>query len=124
MSVPTQATYTAAALIPAHTGLLAQINGGSLKLRDANDALLATLALGNPAGSVNGATGVLTLLAASGAVTAGGSAAYGEICDPGGAVLLALPASSSSVAVPGRLAINSTTLIAGAAVNLLPSTLG
>jgi hypothetical protein len=124
MSVPTAATYSAAALIPANTGLLSQLNGGTLKLRNAADALLATLTLPNPAGTVNGTTGVLTLSTVAGTVATEGTAAYGEFCQSDGTVILSIPTIASAIAVSGRLALNTLTLIQGADITLLPGTLG
>lgn len=130
MTVPTVATYSAAAKIAAHTALKDVIDSGSgaglIRIRDAADVLLATATLSDPCGSVNGTTGQLTLSIASGdsSADATGTAAYGEICDSDGDVHLALPAQTGTTAVSGKLVLNSLIIIATLPVSILSATIG
>lgn len=130
MTVPTVATYSAAAKIAAHTALKDVIDSGSgaglIRIRDAADVLLATATLSDPCGSVNGTTGQLTLSIASGDASADatGTAAYGEICDSDGDVHLALPAQAGTAAVSGKIVINSLSIIATLPVSILSATIG
>ena len=130
MTVPTVATYSAAAKIAAHTALKDVIDSGSgaglIRIRDAADVLLATATLSDPCGSVNGTTGQLTLSIASGdsSADATGTAAYGEICDSDGDVHLALPVQTGTTAVSGKLVLNSLSIIASLPVSILSATIG
>ena len=129
MPAPSGAEYSAAALVAAQTALLALIDTGSgngtIKIRTSADALLATINLTDPAGTVNGTTGQLTLTAASTPnASATGTAAYGEICDVAGAVVLAMPASAGSSPVSGEIVINTLSLVSGTPVELLSATIG
>ncbi len=130
MAVPTVATYSAAALVAAHTSFKNLIDagsaGGSIKIRDASDVLLAQVPLSDPCGSVNGTTGQLTF-SISGPDTsadASGTAAYGEFCDSDGTVHLSLPTQAGTVAVSGKLVINTLSIIAGGPVGIVTATIG
>lgn len=130
MTVPTVATYSAQALIDAHTALLALFDAGSgaakLKMRDASDALLWERDLDDPAGTVNGTTGQLTL-AWSGddpAATTGGTPAYVEITDSDDNVHLSLPVAQGVAALSGYAVLNSLTVVAGVPVAVLLGTIG
>ena len=129
MTVPTVATYSAAALVAAHTSFKDLIDigtAGSIKIRDASDVLLAQVPLSDPCGTVNGTTGQLTF-SISGPDTsadASGTAAYGEFCDSSGTVHLSLPAQSGTVAVSGKLVLNTLSIIAGGPVAVLSATIG
>ena len=65
MPAPVSATYSAAALVAANTSFLdlidAETGAGSIAIRSAADVLLAEIMLTDPAGTVNGTTGQLTL---------------------------------------------------------------
>lgn len=130
MPVPSAYTYSAAALVAAHTAfrdlLDAKTGNATIKIRDASDVLLATITLADPCGTVNGTTGQLTLdiYAREEAADAGGEAAYGEICDGAGAVHLALPTQQGSAAVSGKLVMNTLTVVEGAPVEVLSATIG
>ena len=130
MAVPTVATYSAAALVAAHTAFKdlidAGIAGGSIKIRDAADVLLATVPLTDPCGTVNPATGQLTITMAGRdeSADATGTAAYGEFCDSNGLVHLSLPAQAGSAAVSGKIVINSLSIVAGGPVEVLSATVG
>ena len=130
MAVPTVATYSAAALVAAHTAFKnlidAGIAGGSIQIRDAADVLLATVPLTDPCGTVNPTTGQLTITMAGRdeSADATGTAAYGEFCDSAGLVHLSLPAQAGSAAVSGKIVINSLSIVAGGPVEVLSATVG
>jgi hypothetical protein len=130
MAVPSVATYSAAALVAAHTSFKDLIDagtaGGSIKIRDAADVLLAQIPLTDPCGTVNGTTGQLTITLAGRdeSADAAGEPAYGELCDSNGVVHLSLPAQVGSVAVSGKLVINTATIVAGGPVEVLSAVIG
>ena len=130
MTVPTVATYSAAALVAAHTSFKNLIDAGtgagSIKIRDAADVLLSQVALLDPCGTVNGTTGQLVFAIAGpdASADAGGTAAYGEFCDSDGLVHLALPAQQNVVAVSGYITLNTLTIVAGGPVDVLTATVG
>ena len=130
MTVPSVATYSAAALVAAHTSFKTLIDAGSgagsIKIRDASDVLLAQVPLSDPCGTVNGTTGQLTFSIAGPdtSADASGTAAYGEFCDSDGVVHLSLPAQAGSSAVSGKLVINTLAIIAGGPVGVASATIG
>ena len=130
MTVPTVATYSAAALIAAHTTFKTLVDAaataGMVRIRSAADVLLAEIPLTDPCGSVNGTTGQLTLTPAGAddSANATGTAAYGEICDGDGTVLLALPAAVGGSAVAGYIVLNTLSIVASGQVSAISVTLG
>lgn len=129
MPAPASATYSAQAKIDAHTAFLALIDSGtagSIKTYDNSDVLLVTHTLTDPAGTVNGTTGQLTLTPAAASVNAAasGTAAYSTVCNSAGTVHLALPAQQGTVAVSGKMVLNSLTIVAGQPVEILSATIG
>ncbi|MFA5388060.1 MAG: hypothetical protein WC322_06800 [Candidatus Paceibacterota bacterium] len=130
MPAPSVATYSVAALVAAHTAFLnlidAGVAAGSIKIRDAADVLLAQIPLTDPCGTVNGATGQLTITPSGRdeSADAAGTAAYGEFCDSAGLVHLALPTQAGLVAVSGKLVMNTLTVVAGGPVEVLSATVG
>lgn len=130
MPAPATATYSAAALVAAHTAFKDLIDAGSgagsIKIRDAADVLLAQIPLTDPCGTVNGTTGQLTLTpsARDESADATGTAAYGEFCDSAGLVHLSLPAQAGTVAVSGKIVINSLSILASGPVEVLGATVG
>lgn len=130
MAVPTQATYSVAALVAAHTAFRDLIDagtaGGSIKIRDAADVLLAQIPLTDPCGTVNGTTGQLTITPSGRdeSADATGTAAYGEFCDSNGVVHLSLPAQVGAAAVSGKIVINTLSIVAGGPVEVLSATVG
>jgi len=130
MTVPTVATFSAAALIAAHNTLKTLIDAatgaGKVRIRSAADVLLAEIPLTDPCGSVNGTTGqlVLTPAAADDDANATGTAAYGEICDGDGTVHLALPAVAGGSALPGYLVLNTLSIVASGHVAIISITIG
>lgn len=129
MPAPSSATYSAAALVAAHTSfkdLIDAGSAGSIKIRDSSDVLLAQIPLSDPCGSVNGTTGQLTFSIAGpdSSADASGTAAYGEFCASDGTVHLSLPAQAGSVAVSGKLVLNTLSIIAGGPVGIVTATIG
>ncbi len=130
MPAPSVATYSAAALVAAHTAFLNLIDAGSgagfIRLRSAADTLLAQVPLDDPAGTVNGTTGQLTfdIAGPDASAAATGDAAYAEFCDSDGVVHLALPAQSGTAPVPGALVMNTVSIVIGAPVYVLSATIG
>ena len=130
MAVPSAATYSAAALVAAHTSFKdlidAGVSAGSIKIRDASDVLLAQIPLSDPCGSVNGTTGQLTFSIAGpdSSADATGTAAYAEFCDSAGTVHLSLPAQAGEVAVSGKIVLNTLSIIAAGPVSVLSATVG
>ncbi|MDD2927061.1 hypothetical protein [Rhodoferax sp.] len=130
MAVPSVHTYSAAALVAAHTAFRDLVDAGtaagSIKIRDSADVLLAQIPLSDPCGSVNGATGQLTFSIAGRdeSAAANGTAAYGEFCDSTGAVHLALPAQQGTATVAGKLVLNTLTVVAGGPVEVFSATVG
>lgn len=129
MTVPTVATYSAAALVAAHTSFKDLIDigtAGSIKIRDSADVLLAQVPLSDPCGTVNGTTGQLAF-SISGPDTsadASGTAAYAEFCDSSGTAHLSLPAQAGSAAVSGKIVLNTLSIVAGGPVAVLTATIG
>jgi len=130
MAVPSVATYSAAAMAAAQTSFKTLIDAGSgagsIKIRDSADVLLAQVPLSDPCGSVNGTTGQLTFSIAGPDTSADatGTAAYGEFCDSDGLVHLSLPAQDGSVAVSGKIVLNTLSIVAGGPVAVLTATIG
>lgn len=130
MPAPTTYTYSAAALVAAHTAFKALLDAGSgpgsIKIRDAADVLLAQVPLTDPCGTVNGTTGQLTITPSGRdeSADASGTAAYGEFCDSAGLVHLALPAQAGGAAVSGKIVLNTLTIVAGGPVEVLSATIG
>ena len=99
---------------------------GSIKIRDSADVLLAQVPLSDPCGTVNGTTGQLAF-SISGPDTsadASGTAAYAEFCDSSGTVHLSLPAQAGTVAVSGKIVLNTLSIIAGGPVGVVTATIG
>ena len=119
MPAPASATFSAAAKVAAQTSLLGLIDAGSgagkLKIRDASDVLLWSTALTDPAGTVNGTTGILTITFPAGTVNAvaSGTAAYGEVTDDADTVIWAAPTQAGSSAVAGKVVLNTLTVVSG-----------
>jgi hypothetical protein len=131
MPAPTSATYSAAALTTAHTAFRDLIDShatlaGSIKIRTAADALLATIPLTDPSGSVNNGTGQLTLTAngRDESADASGTAAYAEVCDGSGAVHLSIPCQAGAEAVSGYCVLNTLSIVIGGPVELVGAVIG
>lgn len=133
MPAPAQQTYSVSALVAAHTALRDLIDShatlpGMLRIRDADDVLLTEVPLADPCGAVNTESGQLSFdldpVPRDDAADAGGTAAYGEFCDGSGAPHLSLPCQAGTVAVSGKLVLNTLAIVAGGPVELLAATVG
>lgn len=130
MPAPLVATYSAAALIAAHTSFRdlidSGVGAGSVRIRSAADVLLAECPLNDPCGTVDGTTGQLTFSfnGRDESANATGTAAYGEFCTSTGTVHLSLPAEAGSVAVSGKLVLNTLSILAGGPVEVISATIG
>lgn len=129
MPAPSVATYHPQAKIDAHTAFLALVDSGtagSIKTYTSADALLCTHTLTDPAGTVNGTTGQLTLTPAASSVNASatGTAAYCTVCSSGGTAYLSIPAQQGTAAVSGKVVFNSLSLVSGQPVEILSSVIG
>lgn len=130
MPAPASATYSAAALIAANTSFLglidAETGAGSIAIRDNADVLLAEIALTDPAGTVNGTTGQLTLTpdGREESAPASGTAAYAEIRDGDDAVLLSMPCAAGTSAVSGQCVLTTLSIVIGAPAEVLTAVIG
>jgi hypothetical protein len=130
MPAPSVATYSLQAKINAHTTFLALIDAGAgpgkIYIRDNADVLLAEIPLTDPAGTVSGGTGQLTITPSGPDTSANntGTAAYAEFADLAGTVHLSLPAQAGTAAVSGKIVINTLDIIAGGLVTVISATIG
>jgi hypothetical protein len=130
MPTPLVATYSPAARVAAHTSFRDLIDSGSgagfIRIRDSADVLLAEIPLADPCGAVDGTTGqlILSIAGRDESANAGGTTAYGEICDSTGAVYLALPTQVGSAPVSGVLVLNVAEVVIGEPVEIVSATIG
>ena len=129
MTVPTTATYSIAAYIAAHSGLLSEIDGaasaGKVFIRDAADVLLATIILDDPSGTVSGTTGVLSITETAQVLAVlDGMAAYAELTDGDDNLLLSLPAVAGVVPVSGYAVLNTLSIKSNQVVGIVSMTIG
>ncbi|MEM1191563.1 MAG: hypothetical protein AAGI72_23730 [Pseudomonadota bacterium] len=129
MPAPPEYFFDASVLIASHTQLLALIDAGNgqgkVRLYDDSDVLLCEIALTDPAGSVNGATGQLTVTQATqGNPVAGGTCTYGTVTDSDNNVRATYPVQAGTSAVSGFLVINSVAIVIGVPVTLAAATFG
>lgn len=130
MPAPASATYSVDAVEAANTALLALIDAGSsngyIDLLDEGDAVLATIDFDDPAGTVSGTTGELTLSIAGPDASAanGGVASYGIIYDSDDTAIVSIPTTEGTTAVPGYITMPTTTIVAGSEVEILSGVFG
>jgi hypothetical protein len=131
MAVPTAPTLSAAAKVALNAEMIALIDAddpaaGLIRIRDADDVLLAEMTLDLPCGTVDGGTGVLTLAIAAQEASApdSGTAAYAEYCDSSGNAILSLPCQAGAAPVAGYLVLNTLTIVATGAVTIVSATIG
>lgn len=129
MPAPAQYSYEPSALVAAHTALLNEIDAGAaagkIRLFAENDTLLAEITLTDPAGTVNGTTGQLTLTeATSGTGLADATSTWGTITDSDNNVVATLPVSQGSSAVSGEIVLSNTSIVTGADVSLVSALIG
>jgi hypothetical protein len=123
--------YTIDLLLPVRNAMLATIDTGvarpAFKIYDSGNVLLATLALADPAGSVNGTTGLITLTPGTPETNApaGGVASYATLSDGDGVVLEdGVPVEQGNAPVAGKVIISTLNIIAGGTVELISATIG
>lgn len=130
MAVPTEVTWSVAALEDASDAVLALIDAGTgagkIKIRDSADVLLSTVTLTDPAGTVSGVTGALTLTPAGADTSpaANGTAAYAEITDSDDTVIVSLPAVAGVSAVSGYIVLNNLTIVTTGEVTVSSAVIG
>lgn len=123
-------TYSAAAVVAANTALLglldANANPAKIRIRDAGAVLLAEITLTDPAGTVNGTTGTLTLgiAAQETSAPASGTAATAQITDGAGVVHLTMPCVAGPAPVSGSCVLSSLGVEAGGSVNVTSAVIG
>ena len=129
MAAPASYTYSAAALVPAQTSFLDEVDGGTgagkIFLYSEADGLLAEIPLNDPCGTVDGA-GQLTITASGPETSAplGGVCTWGTICDGDDVVLLSAPAEAGAAPVSGSIVITNTTIALASEVSLVSCTIG
>lgn len=130
MPAPLVATYSVASLVAAHTAFRdlmdSGIVAGYINILDSSDTVLSTVPLTKPCGSVNVATGQLTITAdgVDGSAAATGTAAYGRFCDGAGVVHLSLPAQAGNAPAPGKLVMSSLAIEYAGPVEVISVTVG
>jgi hypothetical protein len=129
MPAPGSYSYAVDTLVAAHTAVLGEIDGGvgagKIRCYSEADVLLADIILTDPAGTVNGTTGQLTLTeATAGTGLADATCTYATITDSANVVIATMPASQGTSAVSGQIVLNSTAIVTGASVSLTSATIG
>lgn len=129
MPAPATATYAAATIVSAHTEVLSDIDAGAgagkIRLFDDSDTLLCEITLTEPAGTVNGTTGALTLTPdGAGTAVATGTCTYGAITDSNNNAVVTIPAEAGGSAVSGKIVINSLSINSGAEVTVSSAVIG
>lgn len=113
------------AIAASHTALLALLDAGAtpakVTLHNDADTLLSTIPLTDPAGTVNGTTGELTLTpnGRDESAAASGTAAYATLRDGDGTAYRSLPCQTGSFAVPGACVMNTLSIVAGGPVEIV-----
>lgn len=117
--------WNPAAIVAAHTALLALLDGaataGKVTLHSSTDTLLATIPLTDPAGTVNATTGALTLTASARdeSADASGTASYATIRDGDNVAYRSLTCQAGSSAVANRCVLNTLSIVAGGPVEMV-----
>lgn len=134
--------YSIAAIAAAHTALLGLLDGaatpGKVKVytgtqpatveTSATGTLLGTVVLADPAGTVSGVTGALTINVAGStrdeSADATGTIGYVRITDGDDAGILDLPVQAGTEAVSGYAVFNTLSVVAGGPVELSSMVIG
>ena len=120
-------TYASSLLVAVHTTVVTQLgNNADLALTSAAGTVLAVIPLNNPAGTVNGTTGQLTISfnGRCEAAAASGTAAYAKLRTSGGTTLITLPMRSGTSPLSGYVTLASLTVVAGSPVEVDELTFG
>lgn len=128
MPVPSQPTFSVAALTAAHNAFKATFQPsttpGFIRIRDASDNVLVQITL-STTNTVDPATGVLNLtMPQSDTATASGTAAYGELCDSSGNPHLSLPAQAGTVPAAGAIVLSTLNIVSGADIEIIAASIG
>lgn len=125
MPAPSRLTFEPAVLNAMNTELLGYLDPGShIRLWSETDVLIAEFPLDDPAGAVDGTTGVLTLeitdpdLALVTAVCT-----YATVEDPNDDVVFSVPVQEGPAPVGGFIVLNSTNISQGVLVTILSATI-
>lgn len=109
-------SWNPTAIYEANATLLTLLGAASgpakITIHSNTDALLGTVALNDPAGTINVSTGELTLSApGNGSVSAGGTASYASLRDGNDVVYRSLPCAQGSSPVSGYCVVSSLALV-------------
>ena len=129
MPAPASVTYSSAVKVSANTAVLNAIDAGSsvgkVRFRADNDALLGECLLQDPAGTVNGTTGQLTLLPdVAQTVSADGTCTYADVTDSDNNIIVAIPVVAGVSPVSGTITVNTVAFVTGASLDILSATIG
>lgn len=111
-----------------HTALRDQLDAeatpAEFRFYSAADAILGTVTLQNPCGSVDAGTGKLTFLPDSGAGSANGDAARVDIVDGAGLFWVTLPCVEGTVPVSGSCVMSSLAIENGVEIVIVSASIG
>lgn len=128
MTVPTTVEYSIAIKSASSNAVITtldeSVGAALLKIKDAADATITTLTLGNPSGTVDGLTGLLTLDIPDQNANGSGEAAYIELCNGDGVAHISAPAVVGDAPVSGKFVINTLTIVSGEPVEVISATVG
>jgi hypothetical protein len=129
MPAPSSVTYAASIIVSAHTAVLNAIDAGSsvgkFRFYDDTDNLLGEVLLDDPAGTVNGTTGTLTLsIDVPQTVTDDGTCTYADITDSDNNVIVSIPVEEGDTAVSGKIVVNTVSFVTGASLDVLSASIG
>jgi hypothetical protein len=130
MPAPSSITFSADAISAANTALLgvidASASAATVTLRSEADVALAVFTCDQPAGTVDGTSGVLTLalVADEVAASASGTATWAEIADGDDLTVISMPCVQGVDPVAGSCVLTSTALVEAGLVALVSITFG
>jgi hypothetical protein len=122
--------WSPASISAAHQGLLDFLDGesgaGSVTIHRSDDALLATIPLQSPGGSVNGANGQVTLLpdGREENAPAAGDANYATLRNSSGTAMRSMECVQGVSPVLNKCVLNTTTIELGGRVELVSAVIG
>ena len=123
------ANWSPTVIVAAHTEMVTILSSGAaaptLTIHDADDVLLGTITLPDPAGTVNPTTGAVTVTqqAREDSAPTEGVAAYSSLRDGDGVVHRSMPCQQGTVAVLGYCVLNSLQILQGSPVELVSLTI-
>lgn len=125
MPAPANETFGTTVKVAAQTALRDAFDSGSgaavLELLSAADAVLLSVPLSDPSGTVNGSTGVLTVTMPTATINAAatGTIAWGRIRDSNNNVHWSAPAEAGSAPVAGKVVVNTLSAVAGQPITVV-----